>query len=138
MVSHFGGCQPGKVVGVAFTGINGKIGQIMSINSVEGKRAAEHAFRIRTLAEKFARVRGEPMTLVLRDKKRIRNVHIAPEAIALGNLAVDVRPQALASGPRRHTIYDLSRPPIAANDVAEMAILAELLERLVPNFPEKE
>ena len=102
----------------------------------ERKSAPEYALAVRGLAEKFARVKGGPMTLVLRDERRIRSVHIDPKAIVLGNLAVDVRPQALASGLRRNTIYDLSQPPIATDDVAELAILAGLLLRLEPYFPE--
>lgn len=115
---------------------NGKIGQIMSINSVEEKRAVEFASQIRTLADRFAGVKGGPMILVLQDKRWIRYVHIAPAAIAMGNLRVDSRPQPIASESRFRVsrIYDLDQPPIAAGDVEELAVLAGLLLRLKPYF----
>jgi len=71
------------------------------------KAAQDLADAIRGLAEKFAPV-------------RVREVYIDPNAIAMGNLRVDVRPQPGKAGPKRQTIYDLNEPPIASNDVAEL------------------
>jgi len=84
------------------------------------KAAQDLADAIRGLAEKFAPVRGGSTPLVLPDGKSIREVYIDPNAIAMGNLRVDVRPQPGKAGPKRQTIYDLNEPPIASNDVAEL------------------
>lgn len=92
------------------------------------------------LASKFAEVRGKAIVLQLLDKKFIRDVYIAPAAIAMGNLRVVVQPQPLASKSnfRRWTTYDLALPPIGSGDVEELAALAGLLLRLEPYFQEKE
>ncbi len=104
---------------------------------LEREKARNYAFAIWGLAKEFAGVKGGPMTLVLRDGKFIREVFIDPEAIAIGNLRVDVRPQPGKAGPRRQTIYDLDRPPTGSNDIAELAVLADLLLRPEQNFPEE-